>query len=79
MTHTDSSDLPTVTGRDPSPGGGDRGGVVHSILWTVLVISVLGNTVASYSGAGIGVHLVAGVVTALCATLLVVRRVRGGR
>ncbi|NHI11992.1 hypothetical protein STPH2_7362 [Streptomyces sp. KO7888] len=49
------------------------------MLWVVLVVSVGGNTVASYAGAGTWVHLVAGVVTAVCATVLAVRRLRGGR
>ncbi len=78
MTHTDPSHLAPASGRRTAPAGGD-GGVAHTLLWSVLVVSVPGNTVASYTGAGIGVHLAAGAVTALCATLLLVRRVRGGR
>ncbi|MGW4106024.1 hypothetical protein, partial [Streptomyces sp. NPDC004976] len=54
-------------------------GVVRVLLWVVLVVSVLGNTVASFAGAGTGVHLAAGGVTALCATVLVVLRLRSGR
>jgi hypothetical protein len=45
----------------------------------VLVISVVGNSVASFGGAGIGVHLAFGVVTALCAAVLVVRGLRASR
>ncbi|GGW95463.1 hypothetical protein GCM10010297_16580 [Streptomyces malachitofuscus] len=79
MTHTDPSHLPPAPGRRTAPAGAGDGGVAHTLLWAVLVLSVLGNTVASYTGADIGVHLAAGAVTALCVTLLVVRRMRGGR
>ncbi|WP_149552059.1 hypothetical protein [Streptomyces marokkonensis] len=77
MTHTDPSHLPPASRRGTAPGGG--GGVGHTLPRVVLVISVVGNTVASYTGTGVGVHLAAGVVTAVCATLLVVLRLRSGR
>ncbi|PSM43945.1 hypothetical protein C6Y14_06080 [Streptomyces dioscori] len=52
---------------------------VRTVLWLVLVISTVGNMVASYSAASTGVHLVCGGVTALCVTALVVRHLRGRR
>ncbi|WP_329388604.1 hypothetical protein [Streptomyces sp. NBC_01716] len=54
-------------------------GVVRTLLWLVLVISAVGNMVASYSGSGTPVHLVCGAVTALCVTALVAQRLRGRR
>ncbi|MFC9464171.1 hypothetical protein [Streptomyces coelicoflavus] len=79
MTYPDPAQLPPVSVRGGTPQGGADGGVARTVLWVVLVVSVVGNTVASYAGAGTWVHLVAGVVTAVCATVLAVRRLRGGR
>ncbi|MEF9915596.1 hypothetical protein RJT17_36630 [Streptomyces sp. P5-A9] len=78
MTHTDPYRLTPAAGREETP---DRSnvGAVRALLWVVLVVSVLGNTVASSAGSGIGVHLAAGGVTALCATVLVVLRMRSSR
>ncbi|MFI1409802.1 hypothetical protein ACH4Y0_07710 [Streptomyces sp. NPDC020707] len=53
--------------------------LVRTVLWLVLVISTVGNMVASYSAASTLVHLVCGGVTALCVTTLVVRHLRGRR
>ncbi|MFF0515557.1 hypothetical protein [Streptomyces sp. NPDC004250] len=79
MTYPDPAHLPPVSSRGGTPQvNGDRG-VVHTVLWVILVISVVGNTVASYAGAAIWVHLAAGVVTAGCATVLAVRRLRSRR
>ncbi|MEW2401679.1 hypothetical protein [Streptomyces sp. NPDC046862] len=64
---------------DDSPSGVSRSDVVRALLWTVLVISVVANTVASYGDAGLGVHLACGGVTALCAGTLVARKLRGRR
>ncbi|WP_030911055.1 hypothetical protein [Streptomyces sp. NRRL F-5126] len=80
MTHTDPYRLTPGGKRDDAPertGGG--AGVVRALLWVVLVVSVVGNTVASAVGGGTGVHLAAGAVTVLCAALLVVGRVRRNR
>jgi hypothetical protein len=52
---------------------------VRTALWLVLVISTVGNMAASYSAASTQVHLVCGAVTALCATVLVTRHLRGRR
>ncbi|WP_328564937.1 hypothetical protein [Streptomyces coelicoflavus] len=79
MTYPDPAQLPPVSVRGGTPQGGADGGVARTVLWVVLVVSVVGNTVASYAGAGTWVHLAAGVVTAACATVLAVRRLRSGR
>ncbi|MFF6995780.1 hypothetical protein ACFY93_12600 [Streptomyces sp. NPDC008313] len=79
MTYPDPAHLPPVSVRAAAPQSDGDGGVARTVLWVVLVVSVIGNTVASYTGAGTGVHLAAGVVTVLCATVLAVRRLRSGR
>ncbi|MFF1278517.1 hypothetical protein ACFVZC_34895 [Streptomyces marokkonensis] len=79
MSYTDPYSLTPAGGQDGTPDRSSSTGVVRALLWVVLVVSVLGNTVASFAGAGMGVHLAAGGVTALCATVLVVLRLRSGR
>ncbi|MDH6488647.1 hypothetical protein RKD19_004008 [Streptomyces canus] len=51
---------------------------MNLLLWPLLVLSVLGNAVASFTPADTAVHLAFGTVTALTATALVVRRLRTG-
>ncbi|MFF6995871.1 hypothetical protein ACFY93_13085 [Streptomyces sp. NPDC008313] len=79
MTYTDPYRLTPAAGREETPDRSSNVGAVRTLLWVVLVVSVLGNTVASSAGSGIGVHLAAGGVTALCATVLVVLRMRSSR
>ncbi|MFD3731889.1 hypothetical protein [Streptomyces sp. NPDC058632] len=79
MTHTDASRFTQVADRGAAPDHNGGAVVIRTLLWLVLTISVVGNTVASSMGAGLGVHLVAGLVTAVCATLLVVRHLRSNR
>ncbi|MFE9683190.1 hypothetical protein ACFYXC_12375 [Streptomyces sp. NPDC002701] len=80
MTTTDPYRLDGGTdGTDPAGQGVTRGAVVRTALWLVLVISTVGNMAASYSAASTQVHLVCGAVTALCATVLVTRHLRGRR
>ncbi|GGK63165.1 hypothetical protein [Streptomyces flaveus] len=55
-----------------------RSRVARTLLWMVLVISVVGNMVASYT-ASTPLHLASGAVTALCLTGLVVQGLRGRR
>ncbi|MER5220483.1 hypothetical protein [Streptomyces flaveus] len=55
-----------------------RSGVARTLLWVVLVISVVGNMVASYT-ASTPLHLACGAVTALCLTALIVQGLRGRR
>ncbi|MFC8076810.1 hypothetical protein ACFUN8_14905 [Streptomyces sp. NPDC057307] len=81
MTYTDPY-RPTGAAGSPDalpPTDVTRAGVARTLLWLVLVISAVGNMVASYSGSGTPVHLACGVVTALCVTALVVQRLRGRR
>ena len=64
---------------DPTRTAVTRNDVVRTVLWLVLVISTVGNMVASYGAASTQVHLACGVVTALCVTALVTRHLRGRR
>jgi len=51
---------------------------VNLLLWPLLVLSVLGNAVASFTPADTAVHLAFGTVTALTAVAIAVRRMRTG-
>ncbi|MFF3291286.1 hypothetical protein [Streptomyces sp. NPDC003023] len=68
-------------GRPPAgpSDDGPRIGAVRILLWLVLVISLVGNMVASYSDRAALVHLVCGVVTGLSVIALVTQRLRGRR
>jgi hypothetical protein len=70
---------PHTAGPDAGRDGVTKDGVVRTALWLVLVISTVGNMAASLAAAPTGIHLVCGAVTALCATVLVVRHLRGRR
>ncbi|MDQ1036929.1 hypothetical protein QFZ75_003345 [Streptomyces sp. V3I8] len=73
---------PAGTGADRDGTGRDgvtKDGIVRTALWLALVISTVGNMAASFGAASTEVHLVCGAVTALCATVLVVRHLRGRR
>ncbi|MFI6278730.1 hypothetical protein [Streptomyces sp. NPDC050988] len=80
MTTTDPYRL---TGGTETPDGTrpgvQRADIVRTALWLVLVISTVGNMVASYGAASTRVHLACGAVTALCVTALVIRHLRGRR
>lgn len=77
MTTTDTYRLTETP--DDGRSSVSRSDVVRALLWTVLVISVVANTVASYGDAGLWVHLACGGVTALCAGTLLARKLRGRR
>ncbi|MET9558896.1 MULTISPECIES: hypothetical protein [Streptomyces] len=88
MTTTDPYRLDGLDGlagnTDPAQPDSPREGVTwdgfaRTALWLVLVISTVGNMVASYSTASTQVHLVCGAVTGLSASVLVVRHLRGRR
>jgi hypothetical protein len=64
---------------DRTRAGVQRADIVRTALWLVLVISTVGNMVASYGAASTQVHLACGAVTALCVTALVIRHLRGRR
>lgn len=53
--------------------------VVRTMLWVVVVISVVANMAASYSGAGTWVHLICGAVTLLSGCTLALRALRSRR
>ncbi|QXE35646.1 hypothetical protein KQY30_16650 [Streptomyces sp. GMY02] len=84
MAHTDpyrltTAPTPTPTATAGGTSGVTRGDVVRTLLWTVVVISAVANTVASYGGVSTWVHLSCGTVTLLAASTLVVRSLRGRR
>ncbi|WP_217163443.1 hypothetical protein [Streptomyces sp. AC512_CC834] len=90
MTHQDPYRLSTprttpgpTPGPAPTPGDGpdavSRGDVLRTLLWAVVVLSVVANMVASFAGASVLVHLASGVVTVLAAGTLVLRGLRGRR
>ncbi|MGW2057726.1 hypothetical protein ACWCOZ_28065 [Streptomyces sp. NPDC001840] len=87
MAHTDpyrltapTSPVLTTTATAEGPSGGvTRGDIVRTLLWTVVVISAVANTVASYGAVSTWVQLSCGTVTLLAATALVVRSLRGRR
>ncbi|MBZ9642562.1 hypothetical protein [Streptomyces sp. PSKA30] len=78
MTTTDPYRLTTDTD-SPQPRALTGADLARTTLWGVLVISVVGNMAASYSGAATHIHLACGAVTALCVTALVIQRLRGRR
>ena len=80
MTNSDTHPLTAVDSSSGAPSPGiSRGQVVRTLLWTVLVISVVANAVASFADAGTSVHLACGVVTAISGGILVVSAVRRRR
>lgn len=82
-TTSTTSTTPTVppvpTAGGGGPGEGARRSVVRVLLWTVVTVSTLVNVAASVSGAGLGVHLACGIVTAVGAVALVLHGLRGRR
>ncbi|MFE2216245.1 hypothetical protein ACFW93_30425 [Streptomyces canus] len=80
MANTDPYRLGVHDAHDDAPAPAvTRGEITRVLLWLILVISAVANMVASYAAAGVVVNLVCGAVTALAATALVVRRLKGGR
>jgi hypothetical protein len=65
--------IDTNGSRQPEPAPArprDRGTIVRALIWTVLVISAVGNSVSSFAGLPTLVHLGFGVVTAICIVVL---------
>ncbi|GGY12274.1 hypothetical protein [Streptomyces minutiscleroticus] len=86
------SPRPTVVGTDAAAPYGTsadasretrsdvpRTDVVRTALWVLLVVSAVGNMIATYSGGPTAAHLVCGAVSTLCIAGLVVRRLRERR
>ena len=48
----------------------------QTLLWMVLVVSAVGNSVSSLAGVPMPVHLGFGLVTAACVAALIARRLR---
>ncbi|GAB2827971.1 hypothetical protein [Streptomyces daliensis] len=85
MTSTDPHRLDGGA-QNPRPAGPSAprdsvtgGGVVRAALWLVLVVSTVGNMVASFAAASTQIHLVFGAVTTLCVAGLVTRHLRARR
>ncbi|GAA2580677.1 MULTISPECIES: hypothetical protein [Streptomyces] len=82
MTHEDPYRLSTPRATPAAADGAgavSRGDVLRTLLWAVVVISVVANTVASFADASVVVHLASGLVTVLAAGTLVLRGLRGRR
>jgi hypothetical protein len=56
-----------------------RSRTVPTLVWVVLVVCVVGNTVASLAGAPLLVHLVLGLLGALCIAALTAAQLRNRR
>ncbi|MFG1702656.1 hypothetical protein ACFLIM_05630 [Nonomuraea sp. M3C6] len=72
------SDLHRPVAADSSPAAG-RTDVLRIVLWVVLAVSAIGNTVASITDAGTVPHLVFGALSAVSAIILGVRFLRARR
>ena len=73
------TDLYRITGAPqvPSPpSGAPRTTVLSAVLWIVLAVSAVGNSVSSLGGVPIAVHLGFGLVTAVCVAGLVAGHLR---
>ncbi|MFB7918178.1 hypothetical protein [Streptomyces sp. NPDC056061] len=79
MAHTDPYRLTLADSRDGAQADIGPTDFVGVLLRVALVVSVIGNMVVSYGVAGSGAHLAFGGVTAVCVTVLVVRRLRSRR
>ncbi|WP_328425692.1 hypothetical protein [Streptomyces sp. NBC_00443] len=69
----------TTDPENPQPRTLSGTDLARTALWVVLVLSVVGNMAASFTGAATPVHLTCGAVTALCVSALVIQRLRGRR
>lgn len=77
MAHTDPYRLSTTpTPVAESPGDDGRVDLVRALLWTVVVVSAVANTAASYAEVSLWLQLPVGFVTLLAATTLVMRKLR---
>lgn len=63
----------------PTPPAAARPGLLPGLLWLVLAVSVVGNSVGSLAGAPTAAHLAFGTVTALSGAALVALRLRSRR
>ncbi|GAA4796553.1 hypothetical protein [Streptomyces ziwulingensis] len=66
-------------GDRPSSPGLAPGEILRALLWTLVVLSAVANTVVSATGAGTWAQLACGAVTVVCGGALVVRHLRGRR
>jgi hypothetical protein len=63
---------------EPWPDKADPG-LLRPLLWLMLAVSTVGNSVVSFGDAGTAVHLGFGVATMLCVIALIVHHLRAGR
>ena len=63
----------------PAAPSGEPRAVLRGLVWLVLVVSVVGNSVSSFAGASTTVHLALGIATALCVAALIALRPRRSR
>lgn len=69
----------SCAGTRPNADAPARTDVLRLVLWTLVVISAVGNMAASIMNAALWTHLLSGVVTLVCGGTLVARSVQGRR
>ncbi|MEW2547018.1 hypothetical protein AB0910_14775 [Streptomyces sp. NPDC047002] len=80
MAHTGSRPLDTTAHTADAPTGPvTRDAVLRVLLWTVVVVSVATNAIASYGGPHTATHLVCGLISLAGASALVTRALRRRR
>ncbi|MFJ4620835.1 hypothetical protein [Streptomyces sp. NPDC088812] len=78
MPHTDPYRLNDAPAGDAQDGV-SRSAVTRTLLWAVVVLGAVVNTVVSYRDTPVAANLACGAVTLAAATALVVRALRGRR
>ncbi|MFJ3667176.1 hypothetical protein ACIPSE_12030 [Streptomyces sp. NPDC090106] len=78
MPHTDPYRLSDAPAGD-APDGVSRAALTRTLLWAVVVLGAVANTVLSYGDVPVAANLACGAVTLAAATALVVRALRGRR
>lgn len=71
---TTAASADTATARPTSATG-----LLRPLAWTLLVMSAVGNTVASAAQVPVGIQLVLGTMTLVCIAVLVTHRIRRNR
>jgi hypothetical protein len=83
---TDPDRITIVPGGSGAPDGRGapedddrRTGAGRALLWLLLVVSAVGNSVTSFGGVSTAVHLELGGLSALCIAALIVSHLRSRR
>ena len=77
------TDLYQIVGDRPATRsgrpGGTRTGGLRPLIWIVVVVSAVGNSVSSFGGVSTAVHLAFGLVTAASVVALITHYLRSNR